>query len=266
LQIEKEVVPLKENPKIVILATKGEKANILYHRLKENYQVEKVLIEESVPRKQLIKRRIKKMGLRKVAGQILFKMLVSKPLEKSSQARLQEIKERYHMDASKIPLEMVQEVHSVNDQDAIQTLKELNPDIVIVNGTRIISKAVLESVSAPFLNMHAGITPLYRGVHGGYWALAEQDPQHCGVTVHLIDEGIDTGSVIYQSIIQIQPEDNFSTYPYLQFALGLADMIRAIEDYRGEEIHTKTVDLPSKFRTHPTLGEYLYYKKKYGVK
>lgn len=257
---------MKENPRIVILATRGEKANILYHKLTEKYQVEKVFIEESVPRKQLIRRRIKKMGLRKVTGQILFKVLVSKPLEKGSQGRLREIKDIYHMDDTKIPADMVQEVTSVNDQQCIQSLKEINPDIVIVNGTRIISKEVLQSISAPFINMHAGITPLYRGVHGGYWALAEQDLEHCGVTVHLIDEGIDTGSVIYQSLIQIQPEDNFSTYPYLQFGLGLQDMIQAIEDFKGEGIRTKVVDLPSKFRTHPTLLEYLRYKKKYGVK
>lgn len=257
---------MKENPKIVILATQGEKANILYHRLSEHYQVEKVILEESVPRSQLIRRRIKKMGIKKVTGQILFKLLISKPLEKSSRKRLQEIQKINHMDTTAIPPEKVEKVISVNDDQCVRRLKEMQPDLVVVNGTRIISGKVLQSVDAPFLNMHAGITPLYRGVHGGYWALAEQDPEHCGVTVHLIDEGIDTGSVIYQSLIQIQPEDNFSTYPYLQFALGLKDMVRAVEDFKGDGIHTHVVDLPSKLRTHPTLREYVRYKKKYGVR
>lgn len=257
---------MKENLKIVILATRGDKANILYHRLAEKYQVEKVFIEDSVPRKQLIKRRMKKLGWKKVTGQILFKLFVSKPLDKKSKPRLQQIKAEYHMDASEIPMNRMERVSSVNDVYCIEKLKEIQPDIIVVNGTRIISKEVLQAVKVPFLNMHAGITPLYRGVHGGYWALANQDKEHCGVTVHYIDEGIDTGSVIYQSLIEIGPDDNFSTYPYLQFALGLQDMVQAIEDYRNGGIHTTSVNLPSKFRTHPTLGEYLYYKRKYGVR
>lgn len=262
----KEENAVKKSPRIVILASRGEKANILYHRLSETCQVEKVFLEESVPRGELLRRRIKKMGFKKVAGQILFKGLVAKPLEKSSRRRLQEIKENNHMSDAPIPTDVILEVSSVNDEQCIRELKTINPDLVVVNGTRIISREVLQSIDAPFLNMHAGITPLYRGVHGGYWALAEQDAQHCGVTVHLIDEGIDTGSVIYQSVIQVQPEDNFITYPYLQFALGLEDMVRAVEDFTGEGIHTKVVDLPSKFRTHPTFWEYLHYKRKYGVK
>ena len=46
---------------------------------------------------------------------------------------------------------------------------------MVVNGTRILSRRMLESIDAVFLNMHVGITPKYRGVHGGYWALANGD-------------------------------------------------------------------------------------------
>ena len=48
-------------------------------------------------------------------------------------------------------------------------------------------------MACPVINMHAGITLRYRGVHGGYWALAEQHPEWVGTTVHLVDPGIDTG-------------------------------------------------------------------------
>ncbi|MEG1847972.1 MAG: formyl transferase [Lachnospiraceae bacterium] len=252
--------------RIVILAAKGEKANILYHTLAERYDVCKVFLEESVPKRQLLMRRIHKMGIRKVMGQILFKVVVVKKLERTSQRRIARIKEQYAMNNSKIPSDCIEEVSNINDASCIAHLQEMHPDLIIVNGTRILSKEILQAVKVPFLNMHAGITPLYRGVHGGYWALAEQDKEHCGVTVHLIDEGIDTGSVLYQSIITITEEDNFVTYPYLQFALGLQDMIRAIEDAEQKVLHPIQVDLPSKFRTHPTLAQYRYYKKQFGVR
>ena len=61
----------------------------------------------------------------------------------------------------------------------------------MVNGTRIISSRVLDSIGCPIINTHAGITPRYRGVHGGYWALAEGHPEEVGTTVHLVDKGIE---------------------------------------------------------------------------
>jgi len=71
-----------------------------------------------------------------------------------------------------------------------------HPDVVVVNGTRIIAEKVLHSVPATFLNTHSGITPLYRGAHGGYWALVKKDRANCGVTIHVVDAGIDTGGIV----------------------------------------------------------------------
>ena len=51
----------------------------------------------------------------------------------------------------------------------------------MINGTRIISKATLGCVPAVFINTHVGITPTYRGVHGGYWSLVEGERARCGV-------------------------------------------------------------------------------------
>ena len=50
----------------------------------------------------------------------------------------------------------------------------------------------------PVLNYHAGITPKYRGMNGGYWALATGDAGNFGATVHLVDAGVDTGGVLHQ--------------------------------------------------------------------
>jgi folate-dependent phosphoribosylglycinamide formyltransferase PurN len=78
----------------------------------------------------------------------------------------------------------------------------------------------LQSTSAKFINTYTGITPLYRDVHGGYWALFQNDKENCDVTVLLVDEGIDTGNIIYQFLIQPTKHDNFSTYPLLQLSEG----------------------------------------------
>ena len=57
-------------------------------------------------------------------------------------------------------------------------LKELNADVIVVNGCRIISKKILNNVPAKFINTHEGITPKYRGIHGCYWALVNKDKEN----------------------------------------------------------------------------------------
>jgi folate-dependent phosphoribosylglycinamide formyltransferase PurN len=114
-----------------------------------------------------------------------------------------------------------------------------------VNGTRIISKEVLNCVDAVFINMHAGITPKYRGAHGAYWALYNKDRENAGVTIHLVDEGIDTGNIIYQSVVPITEKDNFATYPTLQTCVGVEYEVKAINDIANGKLKTISNDLPS---------------------
>lgn len=68
-------------------------------------------------------------------------------------------------------------------------MRMISPDIVVVNGTRIINEETINCLHVPMINMHMGITPRYRGVHGTYWALTQGDKEHCGVTIHVIDKG-----------------------------------------------------------------------------
>ena len=111
-----------------------------------------------------------------------------------------------------------------------------------------------------------GITPLYRGVHGGYWALAENDREHCGVTLHLVDQGIDTGGVLAQAQIEPTKQDNFVTYPYLQLVAGLELVPVVIDRLKTDQLVVQQLDLPSKLRTHPTFLQYLKGYIQFGAK
>jgi methionyl-tRNA formyltransferase len=126
-----------------------------------------------------------------------------------------------------------------------------------VVGTRVIAGEVLRAVNAPFINYHAGITPKYRGVHGGYWAKAGGDLGNFGVTVHVVDEGIDTGGVLYQARLTPTVKDNYSTYPYLQLAAAMPLLERGARDAIAGNLQIEKVDLPSHLWSHPTLWHYL---------
>ena len=166
-----------------------------------------------------------------------------------------------------IPEGLVARVDSANSPETIALLKEMAPAVVIVNGTRMLSPEVLDAVHSRFINLHAGITPRYRGVHGAYWALAEGRSDLCGVTVHEIDAGIDTGPALAQAAIHPRTSDNFATYQMLQLAASLPLLDSVLPSLmENAEITPLTSNEPSNLWSHPTAGQYVRNRMLRGVK
>lgn len=225
-----------------------------------NYDV-KWIEERRDDKKSLLLKRIKKQGAFKVFGQLLF-MVLQRALKRASQQRQNELLEVFGNLPNYTP-ELV--TTNVNSDECINKARSLSADVVVLSGTRILSKHFLGSLDLPILNIHAGITPKYRGVHGGYWSLVNQDETHCGSTIHRVDEGVDTGSVLAYATIQITQDDNFVTYPILQQmeALKLLPQVLNGLDLRKEPSLTVT---QSSIWSHPTIFQYIYYRLKFGVK
>jgi methionyl-tRNA formyltransferase len=79
-------------------------------------------------------------------------------------------------------------------EDAQTKIRKLNPDVLVQAGVGILRKGLLDIPSIGTLNVHMSILPLYRGMNVGEWAAFNGHRNGC--TVHLIDEGIDTGDVL----------------------------------------------------------------------
>ncbi len=223
-----------------------------------------VIIDPPEPKSVFLKRRVKLLGRAAVAGQLAF-AIVQKVIKSRSQKRIGEIISRYRLNPMRSSAARVHEVATVNSKNCREILKKLNPKVVFVHGTRIIKGRTLNCVDAPFINFHAGINPAYRGQHGAYWARANGDEDHAGITIHLIDEGVDTGQVLYQKKINPKRADNICTYQYLQTATALPFVLGAIDDALAGKLAPVTVKLPSKQWFHPTLWGYLYAGLKRGV-
>ena len=243
-----------------MLAGKGSSTNIIYHALEKEFPLTAIILEEPVSKIEFLKKRIKNLGIWKLTGQIFFQLIIVKFLDLVTAKRKKEILQQYEMNNSGLPAAMIIPVSSVNDDRCLQALKDIAPDLVIVNGTRIISKQVLDAIPAKFINIHAGITPMYRGVHGAYWALVNNDAVHCGVTIHLVDPGIDTGAIIAQQVIPLSKKDNFVSYPLLQLGEGIPLLKKAISDIQQNRL--AFIDRPGQSRlwSHPDFFQYLYYR------
>ncbi|WP_430534862.1 formyl transferase [Listeria rocourtiae] len=254
--------------KIMMLAGEKSSSHAVYQKINIGFPISTVVMEAPLSKKGMIKRRIKRLGIGTVIGQVLFQLLCLPFLKKEARERIQQIIKKEDIDETDIPASKIQRVQSVNDENTIAVIQAEAPDLIIVCGTRIISKQVLESTKAPFINIHAGITPYYRGSHGGYWALVQQDKRNCGVTLHYIDTGIDTGNIIAQDKISVTSKDNFVTYPYLQLAKGIQLLEQFLVGKSTELIPPKIADRNRKGKVfyQPTLFQYLLLRKRLKVK
>lgn len=263
---QRDSMQLKDLKKVVLLAGEGTTTNIVFNALNKEFNVVTAIVEQKEKTSVFLKRRIRKLGYVNVAGQILFQLIAVPVLQLFSNSQHNSVLRSGELSSSCIPGIQKTEVISINNSLVTELITKINPDVVVVNGTRIISKNILSKINCPVINMHAGITPLYRGVHGGYWALVNNDRANCGVTVHLVDAGVDTGEVIDQAEIEIDDQDNFLTYPMKQLQAGIPLLITSVQHAIDGTIRTRPTTGLSKQWFHPTLWQYCYYRIFKGVK
>jgi len=89
---------------------------------------------------------------------------------------------------------------------------------------KIISSELLALAERGFINTHPSLLPFNRGKHYNFWALVEQVP--FGVSLHYVDQGIDSGDVIAQQPILYNWEDTGETL-YLKAGQGMVELFKS---------------------------------------
>ena len=92
-----------------------------------------------------------------------------------------------------------------------QALTERGVDVLVSAGyMRILGPPVVEQWRDRWLNVHPALLPSFPGIHAVADALAA-GVKVTGVTVHLVDTGVDTGPVVLQEAIEIRPDDDWDS-------------------------------------------------------
>jgi len=95
----------------------------------------------------------------------------------------------------------------IKERQAIEEMRALKPDVIVVVAYgQILPRAVLEIPLLACLNLHASLLPRWRGAAPIQAAIAAGD-RETGVTVMYMDEGLDTGDILLQRSVDIQPDD-----------------------------------------------------------
>jgi phosphoribosylglycinamide formyltransferase-1 len=75
---------------------------------------------------------------------------------------------------------------------------------------RLLGKRILDVYGGRWLNVHPALLPSFPGMHGVSDALA-YGVKVTGVTVFLVDEGVDTGPIVAQEVVEVWPDDDWSS-------------------------------------------------------
>lgn len=95
----------------------------------------------------------------------------------------------------------------VRDEEFVQSLKKLEPDVIVVVAFgQIITKEILETPRFGCINVHASLLPKYRGAAPIQWAVIDGE-RESGVTIMKMDEGLDTGDMIAKTVVPLAADE-----------------------------------------------------------
>src|SRR5262249_18431178 len=94
------------------------------------------------------------------------------------------------------------------DRAVLDVLRGHGIDMLVSAGyMRLLGHAVLDVYEGRWLNVHPALLPAFPGTHSVRDAL-EYGVRTSGVTVHLVDEGTDTGPIVLQEAVEVDPDDD----------------------------------------------------------
>jgi len=148
-----------------------------------------------------------------------------------------------------------------NRRQCRELLEELEPDLGVLGGTRIISRRVLEIPPDGMLNSHPGLLPEVRGSASVAWSIYHDVP--IGSTCHFIDPDIDTGDIVAKRVIPVHRGDTYELLCWKTLVMAGTLMTEAVGMWRKGDI-TRTSQgengLPTFKVAPPEVLEVVYRK------
>jgi methionyl-tRNA formyltransferase len=130
----------------------------------------------------------------------------------------------------------------------LEAIARLNPEIGLsVMFGYLLKPDFLALLPKGCINLHTGYLPYNRGAYPNVWSIVDQTP--AGVTLHYIDQGVDTGDIIRQNHVQVSPADTGETLYRKLEAAGLQLLRGAWPEIREGRIQ-RTPQLPASGTSH----------------
>lgn len=122
---------------------------------------------------------------------------------------------------------------SINSPQGLEQLRQLRPDLLVVAAYgQILSKEVLAIPTRGTINVHASLLPKYRGAAPVAYAILAGE-QQTGVTIIKVTPGLDSGDMILQEALDIQPDDTTGRLEARLAQLGARLAVEAVRKYQS---------------------------------
>ncbi|OBZ32728.1 methionyl-tRNA formyltransferase [Megasphaera sp. DISK 18] len=131
---------------------------------------------------------------------------------------------------------------SMRSDEVISELRSLSPDVIIVIAYgKILPKAVLDIPKYGCLNVHGSLLPKYRGAAPIQYAVKDGEGES-GVTIMLLDEGMDTGKMLKKAVIPLDAKETTGTLFDKLASLGASTLMTVVDDLETYERNAVTQD------------------------
>lgn len=131
---------------------------------------------------------------------------------------------------------------SMKDGEALEILKELNPDVIVVVAFgKILPKDILQLPKYGCINVHASLLPKYRGAGPIQWCVLNGEAE-TGVTTMLMAEGLDTGDMLLKSVTKIGENETAGQLHDILSEMGASLITKTLEKLQQGEITPEKQD------------------------
>lgn len=147
------------------------------------------------------------------------------------------------------------------DSSVIAFLRRAEPDVVLFTGGGLLRKDFLAASGGGVFNVHMGILPPYRGMDVVEWPFLETkagDDAQVGLTLHLMDQGLDTGDILRVRQVSARTVESFTALRRRLGPMMVELMIAGLRDLRDGKMQPapqKLQDGRQYFVMHPRLKE-----------
>lgn len=120
---------------------------------------------------------------------------------------------------------------AINDPAVVAHVRDVNPNLIVAHSTSIIKEGIINAFPDRIINLHAGLSPWYRGSGTNLWPFYNGELECVGMTVHYLDPGIDSGDIILQGRPNWEASDTTHTSGCKNIIIGTELVIRVVEQF-----------------------------------
>jgi len=121
----------------------------------------------------------------------------------------------------------------------LEFIKKIKPDFIISYNYRlIISKKIIDYMKGNIINLHISLLPWNKGAYPNVWSFLEDTPK--GVTIHIVNEGVDTGSILIQKEVDINENIETLRSSYEKFHKEIQELFKKYwNNIKNKELNPK---------------------------